>query len=82
MISIINGLEDMFRIKVPVLDVFASNDWSVTRVGGDERLAQIRRIAGSKQIVVAGTEHFFEGHREELTRDIVAFLDAAFSPKQ
>ena len=82
MISIINGLEDMFRIKVPVLDVFASNDWSVTRFGGDERLAQIRRIAGSQQIVVAGTEHFFEGHREELTRDIVAFLDAALSRKQ
>ena len=37
MISIINGLEDMFRIKVPVLDVFGSNDWSVTRFGGDER---------------------------------------------
>ena len=82
MISIINGLEDMFRIKVPVLDVFGSNDWSVTRFGGDERLAQIRKIAGSQQVVVANSEHFFEGHREELTRDIVAFLDAAFSRKQ
>jgi alpha-beta hydrolase superfamily lysophospholipase len=77
MISIINGLEDMFRIKVPVLDVFGSSDWSVTRFGGDERLAQIRKIAGSKQVVVAGAEHFFEGHRDELTRNIVAFLDAA-----
>jgi pimeloyl-ACP methyl ester carboxylesterase len=76
-ISIINGLEDMFRIKVPVLDVFGSSDWSVTRFGGDERLAQIRKIAGSKQVVVAGAEHFFEGNRDELTRNIVAFLDAA-----
>jgi len=79
MISIINGLEDMFRIRVPVLDVFASDDWSVTRFGGDERWAQIRRIAGSKQVVVPGTAHFFEGHREELVRDIVAFLDAALA---
>jgi len=81
MISIINGLEDMFRIKVPVLDVFGSNDWSVTRFGGDERLAQIRKIAGSKQVVVTGAEHFFEGHREELTRSIVSFLDAALPAK-
>ena len=81
MISIINGLEDMFRIKVPVLDVFAGNDWSVTRFGGDERLAQIRKIAGSQQIVVPGTEHFFDGRREELTRDIVTFLDAALARK-
>ena len=76
MISIINGLEDMFRIRVPVLDVFGSNDWSVTRFGGDERLAQIRRIAGSSQVVIAGAEHFFEGHRDELVRSITRFLDA------
>jgi len=76
MISIINGLEDMFRIKVPVLDVFGSNDWSVTRFGGDERLAQIRRIAGSRQVIVAGAEHFFEGHRDELVKSIAGFLDA------
>ena len=76
MISILNGLEDMFRIKVPVLDVFGSNDWSVTRFGGDERLAQIRRIAGSGQVVIGGAEHFFEGHRDELVRSITRFLDA------
>jgi pimeloyl-ACP methyl ester carboxylesterase len=76
MISIINGLEDMFRIEVPVLDVFAGDDWSVTRFGGDERLAQIRRIPGSRQVVIPGTGHFFEGRREELVRHIVSFLDA------
>jgi pimeloyl-ACP methyl ester carboxylesterase len=81
MVSIINGLEDMFRIRVPVLDVFAADDWSVTRFGADERLAQIRRIPGSRQIVVASTGHFFEGRRDELARDIVAFLDAAYSLK-
>jgi len=81
MISIINGLEDMFRIKIPVLDVFGSNDWSVTRFGGDERLAQIRRIPGSGQVVIPGAEHFFEGHRDELVRRIVGFLDAAPSAR-
>jgi pimeloyl-ACP methyl ester carboxylesterase len=75
MISIINGLEEMFRIRIPVLDVFGSEDWQVTRYGADERRAQIEKIAGSKQIEIAHAEHFFEGHRDELVRDIVAFLD-------
>lgn len=77
-LSIINGLEDMFRIKIPVLDVFGSVDWEVTRFGADERKAQIARIAGSRQVIVAGAEHFYEGKREELTALIVEFLDRVF----
>ena len=77
-ISIINGLEDMFRIKIPVLDVFGSDDWEVTRFGADERKAQILKIANSQQVVVAGAQHFFEGKRAELTRDVVVFLDRVF----
>ena len=77
-LSIINGLEDMFRIKIPVLDVFGSEDWDVTRYGADERKAQIERIAGSQQIIMAGGQHFYEGKREALTRATVAFLDHVF----
>lgn len=77
-ISIINGLEDMFRIKIPVLDVFGSDDWEVTRFGADERRAQILKIANSQQVVIAGAQHFFEGKRKELSRDVVVFLDRVF----
>jgi pimeloyl-ACP methyl ester carboxylesterase len=80
-IGIVNGLEDMFRIKIPVLDVFGSEDWHITRLGADERLAQIKKIAGSEQVIVPGAEHFFEGRREVLTRVIVGFLDRVFKPK-
>ncbi len=77
-IGIINGLEDMFRIKIPVLDIFGGKDWDVTRVGADERRRQIEKNTGSKQVVVAEAEHFFEGrHRETLVRELLAFLDAA-----
>lgn len=73
-ISIINGLEDMFRIKIPVLDVYGTLDWQVTRYGGEERRAQILKIAGSQQVVIDGAEHFFERQTDELTRVIASFL--------
>ncbi len=74
-VGIVNGLEDMFRIRIPVLDVYGSEDWDVTRVGADERRAQIARVPGSRQVVVPGARHFFEGREDELTRLVVDFLD-------
>ena len=76
-IGIINGLEEMFRIKIPVLDVYGSNDWQVTRWGADERRAQILKIAGSEQVEVPDAQHFFEGKEDALLRTITAFLDRA-----
>jgi alpha/beta superfamily hydrolase len=77
-IGIINGLEEMFRIKIPVLDVFGSKDWEVTQVGAYERRQQIMKIKGSDQIVVPEALHFFEGKEDELTRIVVTFLDQVF----
>ena len=74
-ISIINGLEDMFRVKIPVLDVFGSEDWDVTRFGADERTAQIAKNADSQQVIIPGGRHFYEGKREQLASVTVAFLD-------
>jgi isoquinoline 1-oxidoreductase subunit beta len=56
--SIINGLDDMFRLKLAVLDLFGSEDWDVTRFGADERKAQILKITNSQQVVVKGAQHF------------------------
>jgi pimeloyl-ACP methyl ester carboxylesterase len=76
-ISIINGLEDLFRLKMPVLDVFGAQDWDVTRVGADERRAQLQKLPGSQQVVIPDAQHFFEGKQDELAQVIVAFLDRA-----
>ena len=73
-VGIINGLEEMFRIKVPVLDVFGSRDWDVTRWGAEERRAQILKIAGSEQVIVPDAQHFFEGREDVLVKTIDAFL--------
>jgi pimeloyl-ACP methyl ester carboxylesterase len=73
-VGIINGLEEMYRIKVPVLDVFGSRDWDVARWGAEERRAQILKIAGSEQVIVPGAEHFFEGKEDVLVKTIDEFL--------
>lgn len=78
-IGIINGLDDMFRIQIPVLDIFGSKDWLNIRQGAEERLKQIVANEGSRQVVVPDAQHFFEGQEEPLRRAIVEFLNEAFS---
>lgn len=80
-VGILQGLEEMYRIKIPVLDVFGSNDWTVTMWGADERRKQILANPGSGQIMVPGAKHFFEGHEDELVRITVSFLNTVFKVK-
>jgi len=77
-VGIINGLEEMFRIKIPVLDVFGSKDWEITQVGAYERKRQIDKVPGSQQFIVPDALHFFEGKEDELVKVIVSFLDPVF----
>jgi pimeloyl-ACP methyl ester carboxylesterase len=80
-IGILQGLEEMYRIKIPVLDIYGSNDWTMTMYGGPERLAQIRKNPRSAQIIVPNATHFFEGREEELLKALAGFLDGAFAKK-
>jgi alpha-beta hydrolase superfamily lysophospholipase len=80
-VGILQGLEEMYRIKIPVLDVFGSNDWTITMWGADERRKQILANPGSAQVMVPGARHFFEGREDELVRIIASFLNAAFKAK-
>lgn len=77
-VGIINGLEEMFRIKIPVLDVYGSRDWVITQVGAPERRKQIEKIEGSQQVVVKDALHFFEGKEDELVQVVIGFLDDLF----
>lgn len=77
-IGIINGLEEMFRIKIPVLDVYGSKDWEVTQVGAYERRRQIEKIERSRQVVVPDALHFFEQKEDELVKVVITWLDEVF----
>ena len=77
-VGILQGLEEAYRIKIPMLDVFGSKDWDVTRWGADERLKQIEKVPGSGQVVVPNATHFFPGQEEDLLKVIEPFLARAF----
>jgi alpha/beta superfamily hydrolase len=77
-IGIINGLEEMFRIRIPVLDVFGGKDWEIARLGADERRRQIMKVKDSEQVMVPDAEHFFEGKEDQLAGIVVKFLDRVF----
>jgi len=78
-IGILQGLEEMYRIKIPVLDVFGSDDFTVTMWGADERRKQIEKNPASGQLMVKDAKHFFEGREDELVQIVVAFLDRSFT---
>jgi acetyl esterase/lipase len=80
-IGILQGLEEMYRIRIPTLDVYGSDDWSVTVWAAPERAQQLRGHAGSGQVMVPGAKHFFEGKEDELVKIVSGFLDRTFSTR-
>lgn len=77
-IGILQGLEEMYRIKIPVLDIYGEQDWNVIRWGADERKAQIVRVPGSAQVMIPGAKHFYEGQEDELVDVVDRFLRGVF----
>ena len=77
-IGILQGLEEMYRIKIPVMDVYGTNDFTVTMWGGPERLKEIEKNPRNKQVIVDKATHFFEHREDELLKIVVDFLDDVF----
>ena len=78
-IGILQGLEEMYRIRIPTLDVYGGNDWTVTMWGAPERAKQLKDHPGSGQVLVPGAKHFFEGREDELVKIVTGFLDRTFA---
>ena len=74
-VGILQGLEEMYRIRVPVLDVYGGSDWTVITQAAPEREMQLRSVPRSSQVMVPGATHFFERREEELVKIITGFLD-------
>jgi pimeloyl-ACP methyl ester carboxylesterase len=69
------------RPKFPVLDVIAERDFAQVLDVAPRRAATLPRDACSKQVVIAGTDHYMEDRQKELVAAIAPFLARAFAGK-
>ncbi|MGH8765795.1 MAG: DUF3530 family protein [Burkholderiales bacterium] len=80
-IGILQGLQEMFRITIPTLDVYGGSDWTPIVWGAPERAAQLKQHPGSGQVMVSGAKHFFEGHEDELLKIVGSFLGRSLASR-
>ena len=66
---------------MPVLDVIAERDFAQVLDVAPKRAATLPRDACSKQVVIAGTDHYMENRQKELVAAIAPFLARAFVGK-
>lgn len=65
--------------RQPVLDVIAQNDLPEVLGAASARANELPRDACSRQITIAGTDHFMATRRKELAETVMRFLEAAFA---
>ena len=65
----------MKRVKFPVYDIYAEKDLDPVLAGVEKRAAAIKRIRGSSQSMVFGTDHFFAKKEKELASLIRLLLE-------
>lgn len=65
--------------KEPVLDVIAERDFVEVKAAVVLRKAKLPKDRCSREVTIAGTDHYFERRQKELTAAIAEFLDRVFS---
>jgi alpha/beta superfamily hydrolase len=65
----------MKRLKFPVYDVYAEKDLDPVLAGVEKRAAAIKRVRGSSQTMVFGTDHFFAKKEKELAALVRLLLE-------
>jgi alpha-beta hydrolase superfamily lysophospholipase len=67
------------RPDMPVLDVIAERDFPQVLDTAPKRAAMFPRDGCSKQMFIAGTDHYMDNRQKELVAAIVPFLARAFA---
>jgi len=67
----------MGNVRFPVLDVLGENDLLSVRRSDWRRRLTLGGIAGSRQLTIAGADHFYAGREKTLAEAIAAFLAQA-----
>ena len=71
--SAFSGLGSM---RAPILDVHGEFDLPPVLAQATGRARTIESIPGSREVVIAGADHFYNGRETQLADAIVAFLEA------
>ncbi len=75
-LSISNGeFASIKRLKFPIFDVYAENDFDAVLQGAPKRAAVLKRMRGSSQTMVFATDHFFARKEKELVSLIGLLLE-------
>lgn len=61
-------------LRLPVLDVYAENDFPAVLAASPRRRAALA-AAGSAQVMIPGADHYYTGRERELAAAVAAFLD-------
>lgn len=71
------SVDAMAKINLPLLDLYGGDDLEPVRNLAPERAAAGKRGAGDafQQVRVAGANHFFQGHEDELKRQVIGWLE-------
>ena len=64
--------------KEPVLDIVAETEIAPVRETAPARVSSLPKDACSRQITIAGADHYFDRQQKELVAAISAFLERAF----
>lgn len=67
--------------RQPVLDVIAQNDLADVLAVAPARALALPHDGCSRQIAIAGTDHFMANRRDELARTVASFLARAFTAR-
>lgn len=65
--------------KEPVLDVVAEREIALVSASAPARMATLPKDRCSRQITIAGADHYFEDRQKELVAAIAAFLGRVFN---
>jgi len=67
---------DYSGINIPVLDLYGEQDLPPVIKQARKRAASLKNIQKSRQVVVSGSDHFFNGHEAEMVQEVREFLGA------
>ena len=65
--------------REPVLDIIAETEIEPVRETAPARASTLPKDACSRQLTIAGADHYFERRQKELVATIAAFLERAFA---